>query len=140
MFSATGYLPSSTLPRRNKYVFFGSGPNWAHFWVFGAIIPVKKCQIELKVWPQVLLIVVQMLFESFWKIRIFTETGRTQNLTFWSNSTPIYPLKIAEIKNRHWAIQINQNRGTISFQSLMKTIITFCAIWPFFGYTRAQGQ
>ena len=47
---------------------------------------------------------------------------------------------MAEIKNSHQAIQISQNQGSISFQSLIKGIITFCAIWAFFEYKSAQGQ
>ena len=54
--------------------------------------------------------------------------------------TQFYPLKMAEIKNSHQAIQISQNQGSISFQSLIKGIITFCAIWAFFEYKSAQGQ
>ena len=37
---------------------------------------------------------------------------------------------------RRWLkwIQIIENRSPISFQLSMKTIITFCSIWTFFGY------
>ena len=52
---------------------------------------------------------------------------------FGPNLTLIYPLKIAEIKNSQLAIQISQNQSPIHFQLLMKTIITFCSIWAFFG-------
>ena len=43
-------------------------------------------------------------------------------------------MKMAEIKNSYRAIQISQYQGPISIQLSMKTIITFCSIWAFFGY------
>ena len=46
--SASGYFPVSTLPRRNNYLFFGSGPNWAHFGGFGGSNSSKQRQIKLE--------------------------------------------------------------------------------------------
>ena len=43
--------------------------------------------------------------------------------------TPIYSLKMTKIKNSHWAIQISQNQGPISYQFSMKIIISLCVIW-----------
>ena len=40
---------------------------------------------------------------------------------------------MVKIKTSYRVIQISQNQGLISFQFLMKSIITFCAIWSFFG-------
>ena len=62
--------------------FFGSGPNWAHFGGFGGNTSRKERQIELIFWPQVVLIVIRVPFKNFRKTRIFTETGRTQSLSF----------------------------------------------------------
>ena len=45
----------------------------------------KELKIKLIFWSQVVLIVVQILFKAFWKTRIFTETGRTQILSFLFN-------------------------------------------------------
>ena len=54
-----------------------------------AITPVNNVsKTDLKFWLQIVLIVVQKLFKAFWKIRISTETGRTQSLSFWSNFNP----------------------------------------------------
>ena len=116
--------------------FFDSGPNWAHFGGFRANNSSKHCQIELKFWPQVVLIVVQMPFKGFWKARIFTENFYcTQSLSFWSDFDPNLPTEHGQKhKNRHRTIQISQNQGPTSFQFSMKTIITFCCIWVFFGY------
>ena len=41
---------------------------------------------------------------------------------------------MAEIKNSYRAIQIGQKQSPISIQRSVKTIITFCSIWAFFGY------
>ena len=41
---------------------------------------------------------------------------------------------MAKIKNSHQVIQMNQNQGPISFQFSLKTVMTFCSIWAFFGY------
>ena len=45
----------------------------------------KELQIELIFWSQVVLIVAEMSFRAFWKTQIFTVTGHTQSLSFWSN-------------------------------------------------------
>ena len=91
-----------------------------------AIALVKKHQIKMIFWPQVVDIVVQMSFKAFWKTRIFIETGRTHGLSFWSNFDE--SLRMAKIKNSHQATQVNQNGSPLSFQFSMKTIITFCSI------------
>ena len=84
--------------------------------------------------------VLQILFRAFWKTQIFTETGDVHKVSvFGLTLTPIYPLKKAEIKNSQLAIQIIQNQSPISFQLSMKTIITFCSIWTFFGYDWVMG-
>ena len=49
-------------------------------------------------WPQVVLIVVQMLFKAFWKNRIVRETGRSQSLNFWSNFDHSLPPEDGENK------------------------------------------
>ena len=114
--------------------FFSLGPNCAHFGGFWGNNSSKHIQIEVKFWSQVVLIVVQILIQAFWKIRIFAETGDVHKVSvFGSILTPIYPLKMAEIKNSRLAIQIIQSQSPISFQLSMKTIITFCSIWNFPG-------
>ena len=40
------------------------------------------------------------------------------------------------VKNIHQIIQMNQ--GPISFEFSLKTVITFCSIWAFFGYKWAK--
>ena len=54
--------------------------------------------------------------------------------------TQIYPLKMAVIKNSQLATQIIQNQSPISFQLSVKTRITFCSIWTFFGYDWVMGS
>ena len=104
----------------------------------------KQRQIELTFWPQVVLIVVQRPFKGFWKAQIFTENFKVPKfLKFWFNfgsNLPPEDGQNAKIKNSHRITQINQNQGPISFQFSMKTIITFCFIWRFFGYKGAQCQ
>ena len=41
----------------------------------------KQCQIELRYWPQVVLIILQMPFKRFWKTQIFTRI--LKYLKFW---------------------------------------------------------
>ena len=67
--------------------FFGSGPIWAHFGIFflgggggGGNDSYKQRLIELKFWPQVVFIVVQMPFKVFWRTQFFTVTGVTKIL------------------------------------------------------------
>ena len=74
--------------------FFCSGPNSAHFGRFESNNFSKQCQIELKFWPQIVLIVVQMPFKGFWKDRIFTENFySTQSLSFWFYFSPNLPFE-----------------------------------------------
>ena len=47
--------------------FFGSGPNFPYLWGIGGNKSRKQHQIELKLWPQVVFIVVPMSFEAFLK-------------------------------------------------------------------------
>ena len=79
------------------------GPNWPHFLIFQFILflPIsffgrlgrgggfrdnnfsKQCQIELTFCPQIVLVVVQMLFKRFWKALVFTENFKsTQSFEF----------------------------------------------------------
>ena len=116
----------SGLSQEETTTFFGSRPILAHFCFSGG----QELQSTTSDWAEnlVVLIVVQMSFKVFWRTQIFTVTGRAHSLIFWSNFTPIYPLKMVEIKNSHQVIQISQNQDPISFQFWMKTIIDFCAI------------
>ena len=71
---------------KNPSKFGSSGttllvPFW---WVWGNNSS-KQRQIELKFLPREDLIALQMPLKEFWKSQIFTETERTQNLSFWSN-------------------------------------------------------
>ena len=90
---ASRYLFFLTLPRRNNYIFFVEDPI-APIWCegggggrgFGGNNSSKQRQIELKLWPQVVPMIVQMLFKAFWKTLIFTDNFHgTQSLSFWSN-------------------------------------------------------
>ena len=106
------------------------GPHCVHFGGFWGNNSSKRHYIELKFWTQVVLIVVQIPFQAFWKARSFTERGNVHKVSvFGPTLTPIYPLKLAKIKNSQLAIQIIQNQSPISFQLSVKTIITFCSIW-----------
>ena len=87
----------SSLPRRNNYIFLVQDPIWLFFlggggWAGGVggniYISSKKCHIDLKFWPQVALIAVQMSFKLFLKIWIFLGAGHTQNVSFWSSFDP----------------------------------------------------
>ena len=89
---------SRLYPKETIKVFFGSGHNWAHFRGFGGSASSKERQIEMMFWPQVVLIVVQMLLKAFWKNRIVTETGRSQSLNFWSNFDHSLPPEDGENK------------------------------------------
>ena len=113
--------------------FFGLGPNCGHFGGFEGNNSRKQHHTELKFWPLVVFIFVQILYKAFWKTWIFTEAGDVHKVSvFGPTLTPIYPLKMTQIKNSYLAIQINKNQSPISFQFSMKTIITFCSIWAFF--------
>ena len=77
-------MPFSILPRRNNYVFWFRnqlGPFWG-VWVSTSS---KECETELIIWAQLVLIIIQMASKAFWENQIFTETGRTRCLSFWSN-------------------------------------------------------
>ena len=68
----------------------------------------------------------------------YRDRGCTQRSSFWSNFDPVYRLKMVEIKHGQLAIQISLNQSPISFQLSIKTIITFCSSWAFFGYNCAM--
>ena len=96
---------------------------------FGDNNSSKQRQIELSFWPQLVLIVVQMPFKGFWKLKFLQRILKYPK--FWNfgpTLTPIYLLEIPKIKDSHRIIQINQNQGPISFQCSMKTIINFPSI------------
>ena len=44
--SSSGYLLFLSLPRRNKNIFLGSGPNWTHFGSLRAIFPVNNVPLS----------------------------------------------------------------------------------------------
>ena len=69
---------------QKKQIFLVYDPVGPFSWVQGNNSG-KKRQIELKFWPQAVFIIVQIPFKEFWKSQIFTEKGRTQNVSFWSN-------------------------------------------------------
>ena len=58
--------------------FFRFRTQLAHFRGFWGNNSSKQCQIELKFWLKVGLIVAPVPFKAFCKTRIFTETGCTQ--------------------------------------------------------------
>ena len=47
---------------------------------------------------------------------------------------------MAKIKNSHQAIQISQNQGSISFQFLIKSIVTFFSVWVFLRLQMVPGS
>ena len=51
----------------------------------------KYCQILLKFLPHVLFQEKKQYVKKFWRTQIFTETGDTQSLHFWSNFGPFFP-------------------------------------------------
>ena len=73
------------------------------FWVLAfldftwveVITPVNKVRLSRN-FDQLVHLVVKQSFKTFWKTLIFTETGRTQSLSFWSNFDPNLPPKIKE--------------------------------------------
>ena len=99
--SLSVYFLFSTLPGRST-TFFGVGPNCGHFGGFGGNNSSTQHHIELKFWPLVVLIFVQILFKAFWKTWIFTETGDVHKVSVFGPT-----LKMAQIKNIHLAIQTN---------------------------------
>ena len=59
-------------------------------------------------------------FKYFWRIWVFIETRRTQNLHFWSTldvPTPCAPLP-AFLSDSHWTIQRYQNQSMLYLLSL----------------------
>ena len=69
---------------------FGLGPNCGHFGGFGDNNSGKQ-HIELKFWPQVVFIVVQILFKAFWKTRIQRQEIYTKFqflVQLWPQFTP----------------------------------------------------
>ena len=70
--------------------------------LFGPILGVfvgnsssKQRLIELKFWPQVVFIVVQIPFKAFWRNEISTVTGLPKFWIFGPILTPICPLNWA---------------------------------------------
>ena len=126
------------------YVFgggeWGVGAGWSGWIGFGGNKCSKQCQIELKFWLRVVLIVVQILFKGFWKDPIFTENFYSSFWVFGLTLTSIYLLKMVKTNNSHQVIQINQNQGLIFLQFSVKTVITFCSFLFFLGYKWAQCQ
>ena len=124
------------------YVFGGGeggvGAGWSGWIGFGGNKSSKQCQIELKFWLRVVLIVVQILFKGFWKDPIFTENFYSSFWVFGLTLTSIYLLKMIKTNNSHQVIQINQNQGLIFLQFSVKTVITFCSFLFFFGYKWAK--
>ena len=124
------------------YVFgggeWGVGAGWSGWIGFGGNKSSKQCQIELKFWLRVVLMVVQILFKGFWKDPIFTENFYSSFWVFGLTLTSIYLLKMIKTNNSHQVIQINQNQGLIFLQFSVKTVITFCSFLFFFGYKWAK--
>ena len=86
--------------------------------LFGEVVGANSsryCQILLKFSPHVVFKETKTSLRIFEKLKIFTETGDTQSLHFWSNFGPFFPLKkmatlkkirvILEEKSTHWAMQ-----------------------------------
>ena len=112
--------------QKKQLHFFGSGPNRAHFGGSGGNTSSKERQTELIFWLQVVFIVVQFWFKAFYNLIL--RQGVPKAWAFDPALTIVYPLKTAQIKSTHQAIQINQNKSPISFQFSMKTIATVCSI------------
>ena len=86
---------------------FGLGPNWTHFRVLGVNNFSKL---------QVVLLIAQMPFKAIWKTIIFTEAEDVPKVwVFGPTLSPVYPLKMTEIKNSHLGVQISQHQSSISF-------------------------
>ena len=85
-FQPLGICCSQLYPKETTIFWFVTLLD-SFYWVWGNNSS-KQCQIELKLWPRGVFIVVQMPFRAFWKSQIFTETGRTQSLSFCSNFNP----------------------------------------------------
>ena len=113
--------------------FFGSRSNWNHFRGFGGNDSSKQRQIELKLGPPVVLIVVQLYSKHYGKLEFLQRLDVPKVWVLGPTLTTIYPLQMVEIKNSHQAIQMSQNQGSISFPFSMKAIITFCSIWAIFS-------
>ena len=76
-------------------------------------------------------------FKYFWRIWVFIETRRTQNLHFWSTlDVPPPPVPLSP---RFYLIAIGLSRDikinqcSISSPCSGKNTITFCTSWAFFG-------
>ena len=68
--------------------FFVLGPNCAHFGGFWGNKASKQHQTELKFWPQVVLIVVQILLSISENSNFYRDRGCTQSVSFWSIFNP----------------------------------------------------
>ena len=60
---------------------------------------------------------MQILLKAFLKTRIFKEAGDVHKVSvFVPTLTPVYPLKMTQIKNSHLAKQINQIKALSPFK------------------------
>ena len=88
-FYLLGICRSQLYPKETTTFFFWFRTQSGPFFGFSkSNNSSRQRQIELKFSPQVVLIIVQISFKIFWKIRIFTETECSQNLIFWCNFHP----------------------------------------------------
>ena len=99
----------------------------------------KQRPIELKFWPQVILIAAQMLFKAFWKIRIFAETVRTQSLNFWSNFHPKFtPWRWPESKIAMALSKSVKIKALSSFDFQWKLYLLLALFGFFLGTNRSK--
>ena len=128
--------------------FLGSCPNWSQFWGFGGNNSRKKRPIKLKFGPQVVLIGIYGIYNSFWNFQIFPTAGRTFSksaflVPFWAQFTPWRSPKSKRANTLrknfiHRAIQISKNPCPIWSKFWTKNTITFCGFWCIFWKKWAQ--
>ena len=123
---------------QNKQLFFfGSRPCWAHFGRFGAITPVNNVRESWNFDHRDSSLLYKCHLNNFENLKFLQRQDVPKIWAFRPTLTPIYPLKMAKIKNSHW---LTRSIKIISFLFSVKIIISLCTVWAFFGYKRVQGQ
>ena len=110
-------------------IFFGSWPYWSHFGGSGATNPVDNVKLSWNFVHGESSELYKCHLKHFENLKFLQRQDVSKIWVFGPTLTPLYPLKMAKMKNSHWAINISQNQGSIFYQFSMKIIISLCVIW-----------
>ena len=123
--------------QKKQLFFFGSRPFWARFGRFGAITPVHNVRESWNFDHRDSSLLYKCHLKSFENLKFLQRQDVPKIWAFRPTLTPIYPLKMAKIKNSHWLTRLIK---IISFLFSVKIIISLSTVWAIFGYKQAQGQ